>query len=251
MNTKKIFTTSAAALVLALALTACSQGADTPGGQHVPSETDPGVSVTTEPSAEPTAVENTDSSFTVDPAAVTIPESVTAAYEDTTTLVADALAAASLVNETKELQYARTGDEMGYWSVYRESMTPEAYTRLEENVAGYVAGDKDAEDRLMGLAPFTYRDGGLGEVDGVTYAVGEQGVRVNIVDTPTVEMIDDPAYGRRVAVKVPEEVRAFTDDGNVIVFTLVKSFYMVPGGDGWLVDGYNPVAVSDLSVEAA
>lgn len=201
----------------------------------------------------PEVVENT-TSFTVDPASVEIPQDVLEAYgpEATANLASDALSVASLANEAKELHAARSGEELNSWGVYKEFMSPEAYQRLQDNVAASVAGDADATERLDSLQPMVQRDGTIAEIDGVTYSAGDRGIAVDIIDTPTVRLDQDPTAGLRVAVDLPQQATAYTQDGKTLAFTMTKTLVFTPGADGhWLLDGYAAGNVSPIVVGSA
>lgn len=237
--------------LLVSTLAACSAGGGSPAEPLVTS-TVPGTtqSAPAQPGGEATeapAVVDNETSFAVDAASISVPQDVVDNYGPDLAgrLGSDALATASLANEIAELHHARTGSEVEYWTVYRESMTPELWNTVSADVTAYEAGDAAAGDRLAGLAPYAERDGSLATVDGVSYAAGEQGISIDITGTPTVSLSD----AGRVAVDLPQTARAYAADGSVLVFSMNKVLYFTPSASGWLLDSYAPRNVSDVIVE--
>lgn len=238
---------------VAFTLAACGSGGD---GSLSPEEVvtpTPGVSQsqTTEPGETTAPVEeqpvDNDTSFAIDAASVTVPQDVIDAYgaEAAANLVPDTLAVASLANELQELHHARDGEESGYWSVYREQVTPELNARIQESVAAYAAGDAEAGERLTGLQPYAERDGSLGTFNGEVFRVGEQGINVEITNAPTVTLSD---HGR-VSVDLPQTITAVSDTGKTLTFTKNQVLFMVPGESGrWLLDSYAPENITPVEV---
>lgn len=237
--------------LLVSTLAACSAGGGSPAEPlitpTVPGSTQSAPAQPGGEATEPPAVVGNETSFAIDAASIEIPQEVVTAYGPDLAgrLGSDALATASLANEAQDLHHAREGDELGYWSVYRESMTPELWNTISADVSAHAAGDAAAGDRLDGLAPHAGRDGSLATVDGVPYSAGAEGVSIEITGTPTVSLSD----AGRVAVDLPQTARAYATDGSVLVFSMNKVLYFTPGESGWLLDSYAPRNVSDVTVE--
>lgn len=254
MSIKKTITAGAVTVLMLALTTACSGGSIQQ--QQVPSETDaPSVSATAEPTPVPTVDNGGEqaTSFGFDLSGVPVPQEITDAHGDAAnTVVADAAAALSLaVNENKDVQQPRTGAEADYYLAFESVMTPEAYQRLQENVAATVSVNDEADAKVSGFVQHVGRDGLLGEIDGVTYYVGEKGLRGDITAQPVLTLENGGEAGTQtVAVNFPMQYRAYTSDGTVLVYTANTVLFMTPGANGWLVDGYTTMNATAPVIQA-
>lgn len=237
MKTKKI-AAGVTGIALAVLLAACSQGVDTPGGQHVPSENDPGVSITTESTAEPTAVAvEDDNRWGVDLSTVDLTK-VTETYGDqASALPREALVALSAaINEPVDLHLARSGDDAIRYEGLRNLLTGDAYERL---VADATSGDPERTSNADGLVPVVARDGTVLTWEGATYHASDEPFQAVMVDTPVFSVTEaTEAVDIRARMDATVLMTVPTAEGPTVEITRNVTLTLVPSEAGWRVDGW-------------